>query len=120
MFALRCAVATIALALAGALDLSDAAEAGGDATAVAQGRKILAESCERCHAIGKTGDSPLANAPPFRALHRKYPVGHLAEALAEGITTGHDAMPEFIFSTDEIVAILAYLDSIADGALPPR
>ncbi len=83
----------------------------------AEGRRILADKCAGCHAVDPTGASPLAAAPPFRGLHRKYPISHLAEALAEGITTGHEAMPEFVFSTAEIAAILAYIDSIADG--PP-
>jgi mono/diheme cytochrome c family protein len=82
----------------------------------AEGRRILADKCAQCHAIDAEGVSPMPAAPPFRSLHRKYPIGHLAEALAEGITTGHEAMPEFVFSTTEITAILAYIDSIADGA----
>lgn len=75
-----------------------------------QGRKLLEASCSRCHAVGAQGDSAFKEAPPFRDLHRKYPVGQLAEALAEGITTGHSAMPEFSFKPDEIDAIIAYLD----------
>lgn len=76
---------------------------------------MLAEQCARCHATGKIGDSPLAAAPPFRSLATKYPIDSLAEALAEGITTGHPEMPEFVFTTDEIAAILTYLDRIGDG-----
>jgi cytochrome c len=86
----------------------------------AEGGRILGEKCARCHAVGREGDSAMAAAPPFRSLNRKYPVGHLAEALAEGITTGHEAMPEFVFSTSEIAAILAYLETIAEAAPAPR
>ena len=39
----------------------------------------------------------MALAPPFRLLPQRYPVEHLAEALAEGIVTGHPAMPQFKF-----------------------
>lgn len=81
----------------------------------AAGEQILAEKCARCHATGKSGDSPLVAAPPFRTLGAKYPLDSLAEALAEGITTGHPEMPEFVFSTDEIAAILAYMDRISDA-----
>ena len=35
-------------------------------------------------------------APPFRDLPKRYPVENLAEALAEGIVTGHPARPRFI------------------------
>jgi len=83
---------------------------------VTNGERILAGQCARCHAISRTGESPLAAAPPFRQLKSKYPLDHLAEALAEGITTGHSEMPEFVFSTDEIAAILAYIEVIATPA----
>jgi hypothetical protein len=43
---------------------------------------------------------------------KRYPVEYLAEALAEGIVSGHPDMPEFVFQPDEINAILAYLDSL--------
>ena len=36
----------------------------------------------------------------------------LAEALAEGISTGHPDMPEFVFEADEVGAIIQYLESI--------
>ena len=85
-----------------------------DSKMLATGERILSEKCARCHAMGKIGDSPLAAAPQFRKLAAKYPVAHLAEALAEGITTGHSDMPEFVFATDEIEAILAYITSISE------
>ena len=80
---------------------------------VEDGKAILEKNCARCHATGSADASPLAQAPPFRDLHKKYPVAQLAEALAEGITTGHADMPEFIFEPNEIDAILAYLESLA-------
>jgi cytochrome c len=83
-------------------------------TVVERGRVLLETNCARCHAIGTTGTSPLANAPLFRHLNRKYPIETLAEALAEGIVTGHSEMPEFTFSPPEIDAILAFLNSIAE------
>jgi len=43
---------------------------------------------------------------------RNYPVSDLEEALAEGILSGHPAMPEFAFEPDEIDAIIAYLESL--------
>jgi mono/diheme cytochrome c family protein len=76
------------------------------------GRAILAENCGRCHAAAAEGDSPLAEAPPFRTLGENYPVSDLEEALAEGILSGHPAMPEFAFEPDEIDAIIAYLESL--------
>ncbi|MBB2964874.1 c-type cytochrome [Methylobacterium sp. R2-1] len=78
----------------------------------ARGETIARTNCARCHAIGRIGASPLADAPPFRDLHRRYPVTDLAEALAEGITTGHPTMPEFRLDPDEAQALIAYLQSL--------
>lgn len=78
------------------------------------GRAIAKKSCAGCHAIGRTGASPLAGAPPFREFARKWPLESLEEALAEGIVTAHPDMPEFQFGSAEITALIAYLDEIAD------
>jgi cytochrome c len=79
-----------------------------------RGESLLAKNCARCHAIGRTGASPHSAAPPFRLLSRKYEIEGLAEALAEGIFVGHPDMPEFVFESDEVGAILAYLKSIQE------
>jgi mono/diheme cytochrome c family protein len=80
-----------------------------------RGRAIAEANCARCHAVGLAGRSPVALAPPFRVLPRRNPVEQLAEALAEGIVTGHAAMPEFTFDPAEIAALLAYIDSLSPG-----
>ena len=77
-----------------------------------RGETIARTNCARCHAIDRVGASPLPDAPPFRALHRRYPVTDLAEALAEGITTGHPTMPEFRLDPDEAQALIAYLQTL--------
>jgi cytochrome c len=79
---------------------------------IAAGRKLVEDNCSRCHAIGVTGDSPLAKAPPFREVVTRYPPESLAEALVEGIVTGHNEMPEFVFEADQAAEIIAYLDSL--------
>jgi mono/diheme cytochrome c family protein len=86
------------------------AEAAG--TPAARGESLLTRNCARCHAVGRTGASVHPDAPPFRTLSRKYKIEGLAEALAEGISTGHPDMPEFVFEPDEVGAILDYLKSI--------
>lgn len=78
-----------------------------------RGLKIVEEKCARCHAVGRSGASTLAKAPPFRILSHRYPLESLAEALAEGIVTGHNDMPEFKFQPHEIDAILTYIGSIS-------
>ncbi|CDZ36996.1 Hypothetical protein NGAL_HAMBI1146_21470 [Neorhizobium galegae bv. officinalis] len=74
-----------------------------------RGHDLVSDNCSVCHAIGKTGDSPLAAAPHFRDLHQRYDVEFLMEALVEGITTAHPEMPEFRFSSPDAAAIVAYL-----------
>ncbi|MFE1597746.1 c-type cytochrome [Methylobacterium sp. ID0610] len=90
--------------------------AGGPAAAedahVRRGRIFVQAHCAGCHAIGRVGESPLAEAPRFRDLHTRYPVSELAEALAEGITTGHPTMPEFRLDPDQIEDVIRYLASL--------
>ncbi len=85
-----------------------------DEPSIDRGRLLLEASCGACHATGKTGDSPLAKAPLFRRLSHKYPLENLSESLAEGIMTGHPAMPQFVFPPADISSILTYLGSIAE------
>lgn len=92
--------------------LAAGAAAAGEDPTLAQGQKLAEVHCSRCHAVGREGTSPMAEAPPFRDLERRYPIETLAEALAEGIVTGHPQMPVFTFQPGEIDALLAYLDSL--------
>lgn len=79
-----------------------------------KGQQLADRLCAACHATGRTGESPMAKAPAFRTLSKRYPVDSLAEALAEGIRTGHEGMPEFTLSPAEIGAFLSYLSDIAE------
>jgi len=81
-----------------------------------RGKALVTRDCARCHAVGRTGDSPLAAAPPFRRLHERYDVDALAEGLAEGLTVGHGPMPEWVFTPPDVEAIVAYLKSIQTDA----
>lgn len=76
------------------------------------GLAFVTANCGRCHAVGRAGDSPLGPAPRFRELHLRYPVEFLEEALAEGIMTGHQAMPQFVLDPSEIADVIAYLKSL--------
>jgi len=57
------------------------------------GQRMATEQCGTCHAIVRDTQSPMRYAPPFTYLGRNYPISSLAEALAEGMITGHDGMP---------------------------
>jgi mono/diheme cytochrome c family protein len=79
---------------------------------VTQGYNLLRSNCASCHAIDQASLSPEAKAPPFRDVVKKYEPAALEEALAEGIVTGHEQMPEFAFEPEEVTAIVAYLDTL--------
>jgi Cytochrome c, mono- and diheme variants len=83
-----------------------------DKGAVERGRLIVEANCAVCHAVGATGASPNSAAPPFRVLHLRYPIESLEEALAEGISTGHPEMPEFVATPKQIESIIAYVKSL--------
>lgn len=101
----------IAGGAAAALLLATAMPAG--AQAQNDGKRFAETHCAKCHAVGPEGDSPLAKAPPFRAIAAKGDVDNLQEALAEGIVVGHEAMPEFELEPAQIAGLLDYLKSLA-------
>jgi len=105
------ALTVVALFLSGSVATSASAQTS-PSPVVARGLAIVQENCSRCHAVGSADASPLAKAPPFRELHKKYNVEGLAEALAEGIVTGHGEMPAFAFDPPDIDAIIQYLKSL--------
>jgi mono/diheme cytochrome c family protein len=77
-----------------------------------RGKTFARTHCARCHSIDRTTQSRLKIAPPFRTLHNRYPVETLGEALAEGIYTGHAAMPAFELDPDQIHDLLSYLKTL--------
>ena len=77
-----------------------------------RGKAFALNNCARCHSIDQVTQSPLKIAPPFRTLHLRYPVETLAEALAEGIVTGHPTMPAFQLDPDQINDLLSYLKTL--------
>ncbi len=91
----------------------------GQTGSAAQGAVFARERCASCHAIGRTGDSPNAGAPPLRQISQRYPVEQLQEAFAEGLVTTHPSMPEFVLSADENRDLIAYLVSIQESAPQP-
>lgn len=81
-------------------------------TEAGRGFDLLRTNCARCHAIDETSSSPNEKAPPFRNIVAKYDPNALEEALAEGIVTGHNDMPEFAFEPGDVTAIITYLDTL--------
>lgn len=101
-----------ALGILGALTLTPAA---AEPSLADKGRVTLDAKCSRCHAIGVEGTSPHAEAPPFRDVVKRYPPESLEETLAEGISSGHPDMPEFVFTPAEIGEVIAYLHTLEVG-----
>lgn len=89
-----------------------AAAACAEVTPEDPGKAALQSRCARCHAIGEADTSAHAEAPPFREIVKRYPPESLAEALAEGIVTGHPDMPEFVLTPTEIGAVIDYLTTL--------
>lgn len=79
---------------------------------ILEGQKLAKELCSNCHAIDITDESKNKQAPPFRTFSQKWPLENLEEALAEGIVVGHDDMPEFKFTPDQITNFITYLEHI--------
>ena len=77
-----------------------------------RGHALVLRDCGGCHAVETTGDSDYSPAPPFRTLHDKYPLEALEEAHAEGILSGHPAMPDFEFTAEEAADIVAWLKAL--------
>ena len=78
-----------------------------------RGGMLVRDKCAGCHAVERTGDSPLAAAPPFRTMGVRYPVRDLQEAFAEGLVTTHPTMPAFELQPTEIADLIAYLESVS-------
>ena len=100
--------------LAATLVMTTAAMSAALAASPAEmrGRAFARANCAKCHSIDRVSPSPLKIAPPFRTLHKKYPVDTLAEAFAEGIDTGHPTMPMFTLEPDQINDLLAFLKTL--------
>ena len=92
--------------------LTAAAAAEALEPAAQRGQVIARTYCMGCHSIDRVSASPLTIAPPFRTLHKKYPVENLEEALAEGISTGHPTMPEFRFDPGQINDFISFLKTL--------
>jgi len=107
-----------ALAVIAALTLNAAQALAQSPTA--RGAAIAHKYCARCHAIGESDASPMGLAPPFRDLSKRYPIGTLGEALAEGIVVGHPAMPQFTFEPREINDLLTFIDGLKSPEPAPK
>jgi cytochrome c len=96
---------------AGFLGLVDPA-AAQSSPAAQRGLTFVRVHCAQCHAVDAVSESPLTIAPPFRKLHRKYPIENLRGPLSEGIVVGHPTMPQFRLEPDQVGDVIAYLKTL--------
>ena len=92
----------------------DALANGGNRATPERGYELVSSLCSGCHAVTRNDRSKHKDAPAFRDVVDRYPPEALAEALAEGIVSGHPDMPVFVFEPDDISAIIGYLDTLQD------
>jgi cytochrome c len=102
------------LSLGLVLAFAASAATAQDTAKLKRGEALVNRNCSRCHATARTGQSPHPQAPAFRIIGKRYPIESLEEALAEGIISGHPDMPEFVFASDDVGAIIAFLKSVQD------
>ena len=84
-----------------------------DGAVLKRGHAIAALKCAHCHAIGRDDERPHAIVIPFRDLHVRYPIEMLLDAKTSGVIGGHDEMPMFELSREDMHALLSYIDSLA-------
>lgn len=114
----RLSLALICALAGAALPAASTPSAAADEV-VSRGGALARKLCAGCHAVGLTGPSKLEKAPPMRDLARRWKAEQIAEALAEGITTGHKEMPEFKLNPDELDAFLSWFDDLGVRAKAP-
>ena len=78
-----------------------------------RGAILVRQKCAGCHAVERSGDSPMSSAPPFHSMGVLYPVRDLQEAFAEGLMTAHPSMPAFELQATEVADLIAYLESVS-------
>ncbi len=82
---------------------------------VHHGRALAKKFCAECHAIGKTGKSPHADAPPFRRLGQLIDLDNFPKrVMIHGLSSNHPDMPQFDMSTRDAVALRNYLRTIQE------
>lgn len=111
---LRQAGLAAAVALAGAVGATSAAQAAADPplTDAIRGRLLAGRNCAPCHAVTARGASPNAAAPPFRRLYRRYPAETLDEAFHAKLLMRHPGMPQIRLTPSELSALAAYIRSL--------
>ena len=108
----RKAYGLVLLSIAFAFSFTATGAAAASAPGVRRGKTFAVANCSQCHSIDRHTRSRSPAAPPFRTLHRRYPVETLADALSEGLSMGHPRMPEFRLDPGEVRDFIDFLKSL--------
>ncbi len=100
---------TLALLLALSA-LPAAAQAPGDAMAVARGRQVAEVWCANCHVVGTQARSGADAAPSFASIARRQPE---AAALRTWLAQQHrNTMPNYNLAREDVDGVVAYILSL--------
>ena len=105
----RIAFITVVLCLGAAVLWTDAAQ--GDS--YDQGKSIYEQKCTICHGAGGKGDGPAAAAlakHPADFNKSEFWQGDAEKKITDAIRNGRSPMPAFDLSSEEIKAIIDYLE----------
>ena len=100
------------LLIAIACNFTATVASAASAPSVRRGKNFAVANCSQCHSIDMHTRSRLTTAPPFRTLHKRYPVETISDALSEGLWIGHPRMPEFRLDSAEVRDFIAFLKSL--------
>jgi len=79
-----------------------------------RGRDLARLLCAKCHNLSSSGESPNAKAPPFRSFLQKLTGDGIEDELAEGILLGHQPMPKWEFSGQQIYDLSNFIISLGE------
>ena len=84
-----------------------------DVASIVRGQELAQLLCKRCHAIAGPGPGNEEKSPPFSTLIAKLTLEGVADQLLEGLLLGHDPMPRWEFSEQQVEDLLFYIDSVS-------
>jgi len=84
-----------------------------------KGYQLAAKFCKSCHLIdGNSADTAPVGPPPFSWIANK--AGQTTDRIKGSLIQPHPPMPDMHLSNDEIMNIIAYLDTLrSDDSVPP-
>ena len=84
-----------------------------------KGHDLALTLCKGCHLVDDKVLSPVpVGIPTFRAIANR--TGQTGEKIKDVLIRPHTPMPEIQLSNDEILSIIAYLESLrTDKSVPP-